>query len=72
VSVPLLVLQGTADQGVFPSDVRAVFGAARVDDKRLCWIPGGSHYFLDQPADRRMALDMVEDWLAERDMRPRR
>jgi pimeloyl-ACP methyl ester carboxylesterase len=72
VAVPLLFLQGTADQGIFPSDVRAVFGAARVDDKRLCWIPGGSHSFLDQPADRRMVLDLVEDWLAGRGMPARR
>jgi pimeloyl-ACP methyl ester carboxylesterase len=72
VSVPLLYLHGTADQGSFPSDVRAVFDAARVDDKRLCWIPGGTHSFLDQPADRRMVLDLVEDWLAGRGMPARR
>jgi pimeloyl-ACP methyl ester carboxylesterase len=72
VSVPMLFLQGTADQGIFPSDVRALFRAALVDDKRLCWIPGGSHYFMDQPADRRMVLDMVEDWLAGRGMPARR
>ncbi|HEY4028377.1 MAG TPA: alpha/beta hydrolase [Candidatus Dormibacteraeota bacterium] len=72
VSVPLLFLQGTADQRIFPSDVRAVFDAARVDDKRLSWIPGGSHHFLDQPADRRMVVDLVEDWLAGRGMPARR
>jgi len=70
--VPLLVLQGTADQGIFPSDVRTVFDAARVDDKRLCWIPGASHFFQDEPADRRMVLDLIEDWLAGRGMPARR
>jgi pimeloyl-ACP methyl ester carboxylesterase len=72
VSVPVLAIQGTADQGIFPADVRSLFGAGRMDDKRLCWIPGGTHYFADQPAHQRMVFDLVEDWLAERGMGPRR
>jgi pimeloyl-ACP methyl ester carboxylesterase len=72
VSVPLLFLQGTADQGVFPSDVRALFAAAPMDDKRLCSIPGGEHHFADQPAHRRMVGDLIEDWLTERDLRATR
>jgi len=72
MAAPLLSIQGTADQGIFPSDVRALFAAGRMDDKRLCWIPGGTHHFLDQPVHLRMVLDLVEDWLAERGMGPRR
>lgn len=72
VAAPLLSIQGTADEDVFPSDARALFAAGRMDDKRLCSIPGGTHHFLDQPAHLGLVLDLVEDWLAERGMGPRR
>ena len=72
VSVPLLVVQGTADQGIFPSDVRAVFEAARMEDRQLHWIPEGSHYFLGQPEHQRLVFDLLERWLGERGMGPRR
>lgn len=70
VTVPLLVVQGTADQGVFDSDVRAVFDAATIRDKELCWIRGGSHYFADQPELKRETCALIGAWLAKRGMPP--
>lgn len=65
-SVPLLCLQGTADQGIYPSDARAWVEAARVDDVALHWIAGGTHYFLDQPAQQREVFERIAGWLAAR------
>lgn len=65
-SVPLLCLQGTADQGIYPSDARAWAGAAKVDDVELHWIAGGTHYFLDQPKQQREVFERVASWLAAR------
>lgn len=68
VTVPLLVIQGTADRGVFNSDVGVVFEAATVQDKELRWIGGGSHYFVDQPELKQEVLGLIGDWLAKRGM----
>jgi pimeloyl-ACP methyl ester carboxylesterase len=68
VTVPLLVVQGTADQGVFNSDVRAVFDAATVGDKELHWVRGGSHYFVHQPQLKSGVFDLIGGWLAKRGM----
>lgn len=70
--VPILFIQGTADQGIFPSDAQALFEAAGADDKQLRWVAGGSHYFLGQPDLQREVYDLIESWLAARGMPARR
>jgi len=65
---PMLFIQGTADQGIFPSDAQALFEAASAEDKQLRWIPGGSHYFLGQPDLQREVYDLIEGWLTARGM----
>lgn len=65
-SVPLLCLQGTADQGIYPSDARAWAGAAPGDDVELHWVAGGTHYFLDQPAQQREVFERIAGWLTAR------
>ena len=69
--VPVLVVQGTADQGIFPSDTRALFDSVR-GDRELVWIPGGTHYFLGQPEHQRTVYETLERWLAARGLRPSR
>ena len=44
VTVPALVVQGTADQGVYPSNARALHDHLGAEDKELLWIEGGGHY----------------------------
>ena len=66
--VPMLFIQGTADQGIFPSDAQALFEAAGAEDKQLRWIRGGSHYFLGQPDLQRDVYDLIDGWLTARDM----
>ena len=50
IAVPSLVVQSTADRGVFPSDAHAIHDALGPDDKRLVLVPG-EHYFEDGGRD---------------------
>ena len=63
--VASLVIQGTADTGVFPSDARRVFDAIGSADKSLEMIPG-EHYFEDSAQHRHQAADVVCDWIKAR------
>jgi alpha-beta hydrolase superfamily lysophospholipase len=65
-SVPVLVVQGTADQGVFNTDARALFDAAGTADKTLHWSEGGLHFFAGQPDHQAAVLDEIDNWLTER------
>ena len=62
ITEPALVIQSTADTGVFPSDAQAIHNALGATDKRLEMIPG-DHY-LENPGDARDGVaDMIADWL---------
>jgi hypothetical protein len=63
--VPALVLQSTADVGVFPSDARTIFEALGSTDKTLEWTQG-DHY-LESPAGARDEVtERICAWVAER------
>jgi pimeloyl-ACP methyl ester carboxylesterase len=70
-SVPALFLQGTADQGIFPSDTEALFAACGASDRELHWIAGGTHYFDGQPELQADVFDRIAAWLRRRDMEGR-
>lgn len=59
---PALVVQGTADTGVFPSDARKIFDFIGSADKQLEMIPG-AHYFEDAQANRDAAADLMVGWI---------
>jgi pimeloyl-ACP methyl ester carboxylesterase len=63
VTVPVLVIYGTADQGCFPSHARALYGAATHRGKRLVALEGGRHYLNDQPELIRRMTETVWHWL---------
>lgn len=60
--MPSLVVQGTADAGVFPSDARQMHEAIGSTDKRLELIPG-AHYFEESKDHRHAAAELVVDWI---------
>jgi pimeloyl-ACP methyl ester carboxylesterase len=62
IDVPSLVVQSTADMGVFPSDARAIYGALAARDKRLELVPG-AHYFEDSQSNRRAVVELMVEWL---------
>jgi len=61
-NLPALVVQGTGDMGVFPSDAHKIFDAIGSKDKTLKLIPG-AHYFEDSMAHREGVADLVVDWV---------
>lgn len=63
ITVPSLVVQSTADMGVFPSDARAIHAALAAEDKALHMIPG-AHYFEDSETNREAMVDLVAGWIA--------
>lgn len=65
VEVPALVVQSTADMGVFPSDARAIHAALAAKDKSLELIRG-AHYFEDSEQNRGAMVDLVCAWIAAR------
>ncbi|MDE2561096.1 MAG: alpha/beta hydrolase [Sphingomonadales bacterium] len=60
--MPALVVQGTADTGVFPTDARRIHDSIGSADKRLELIPG-QHYFEDSAQHRHDAASLVCDWV---------
>jgi pimeloyl-ACP methyl ester carboxylesterase len=62
---PALVVQGTADTGVFPQDARDIHSFLGSKDKSLELIPG-AHYFEDGPEVRNAAASLVADWARAR------
>ena len=65
VPLPSLVVQSLADQGVFPSDARAIYGALAAEDKSLEFVPGRHYFEDDEPARERLA-DLVANWILAR------
>lgn len=64
-AIPALVIQSTADQGVFLSDARKMFEAVGSKDKSVELIPG-NHYLEDGPEFRHRAASIIADWVKAR------
>jgi len=64
ISLPSLVIQSTADTGVFPVDAHAIHDALGSADKRLELI-AGDHYLTTPDNARAEAADLVAAWTAE-------
>ena len=65
ITEPALVVLGTADAGVFPSDAHAIFKALASADKTLKLVPG-AHYFEDSSARRHDVADLIRGWIDAR------
>ena len=66
VTVPLLVIENTADDASPVSHPVCVFEAARMADKSFVRIEGATHYYKDQPEHQRKAVDEIETWMVAR------
>lgn len=62
IAVPSLVVNATADTGVYDSDARGLFDALAATDKQFATI-GADHYLLDPPGARAEAADLIAAWL---------
>ncbi|HXX89113.1 MAG TPA: hypothetical protein VEI83_02675 [Acidimicrobiales bacterium] len=65
IDVPALVIQSTADVGVFPSDARTIHDALASQDKTLEWIDG-DHYLESPAAARAVTAELVAAWITAR------
>jgi pimeloyl-ACP methyl ester carboxylesterase len=62
-AVPALVVQSTADRGVFPSDAEAIHAALGSSDRQLRFVPG-EHYF--ESGGRAEVAELILKWAKER------
>jgi pimeloyl-ACP methyl ester carboxylesterase len=65
IDAPALVVLGTSDTGVFPSDARSIFASLASTDKTLQFVPG-SHYFEDSVKCRHDVTDLMCEWISAR------
>ena len=68
VSVPVLVVFGTADQAAFPGHARQLFDAVGHEDREIIALDGANHYFIDQPDHVASAVDTMIDWARRHDL----
>jgi hypothetical protein len=62
ITQPALVVQSTADTGVFPSDTRAIYDALGSIDKSMEMIPG-DHYLVEPANARDDVADLIAGWI---------
>ena len=65
LTVPTLLVDATADSGVFPSDSDTIFGAIAASDATRHSV-AGDHYFLDPPGARDEVADLIAAWTSDR------
>jgi acylglycerol lipase len=62
ITVPVMVVNGTADRVAIPSGSREFIEAVRSQDKTLSLVDGGRHSLLDDPPSNAEALRVILDW----------
>jgi pimeloyl-ACP methyl ester carboxylesterase len=65
ITVPSLVVQASADAGVFPSDARAIFDGLAAVDRELVTMTG-DHYFAQPTGARDEVADLLAAWVSAR------
>jgi alpha-beta hydrolase superfamily lysophospholipase len=70
VSVPVLVVYGTADSAALPHHAQEAYDAAPEGRRKLVALPGATHYFAGQPEHLEHAMDEIAAWLADEQLAP--
>lgn len=65
ISVPVLILENSADDACPPEHPRAMFAAIPHDDKEFTVVEGANHYYSGQRGHLDTALDHVARWVRE-------
>ncbi len=66
ISVPLLAIENSADDGVPQSHTPEIFAAVGSADKEHHVIKGATHYYLNQPEQMAEAINLTIGWLQDR------
>ncbi len=68
ISVPLLAIENSADDGVPQPHTPTIFNAAGSADKEHHVIKGATHYYLNQPEQMAEAINLTLDWMQKRNL----
>lgn len=68
ITVPLLAIENSADDGVPQPHTRRIFDAAGSRDKTFEVIQGATHYYVGQPDHLRRAVALCCDWMRARNL----
>jgi alpha-beta hydrolase superfamily lysophospholipase len=63
VTVPVLVINNSADDACTPSHAKRLYEAVSHDDKTFYEVKGATHYYQDQPELGAEAAGVVKNWL---------
>lgn len=63
VTVPILVIENSADDGCTPSHAVRLLNGVQHDDKEFHVVQGATHYYIGQPEKMSEAARIVIDWL---------
>ena len=66
ITVPLLVMENSADEACPPGDPAAIFAAAGSVDKTMHVLKGARHYYQGQPELLEQATTLTLDWMRSR------
>jgi alpha-beta hydrolase superfamily lysophospholipase len=65
VTVPVLVVYGTADSAALPHHAQEAYDAAPQGQRKLVALHGATHYFAGQPEHLEHACDEIVGWLTD-------
>lgn len=65
ISVPVLVINNTADLACTPSHAQRLFAAVASKDKQYVDVKGADHYYIERPDLLPIAVKTVSGWLSD-------
>lgn len=68
ISVPVLVVENSADDACTPSHAARILAGVRHGDKEFHVVKGATHYYIGQPGKMAEAVGLVSDWLARKSL----
>ncbi|MBG53360.1 MAG: alpha/beta fold hydrolase [Alphaproteobacteria bacterium] len=68
VTVPVLIIENSADDGCTPSHGARLLKAVQHGDKEFHVIKGATHYYIGQPDKMEEAVSIVSDWLKRKSL----
>ncbi|MGE5145925.1 MAG: alpha/beta hydrolase [Candidatus Eiseniibacteriota bacterium] len=68
ISVPVMVIENSADDAAPSSHARAIFAATGSKDKEMQVVKGATHYYQNQPEHLAQAVVLVTDWLKRKNL----
>jgi pimeloyl-ACP methyl ester carboxylesterase len=68
ISVPVLVIQNSADDACTPSHAARLFAGVQHDNKEFHEVKGATHYYIGQPDKMAESVGIVKDWLTRKNL----